>query len=182
MLTLLVLFTPVVSWWAQAYAGPIHQPGGDTLIVLSAAADDEGGISYSSYWRARAAASAWKSGHFKRVLLSGVSGAGIFDFMVAEGVPANVMVTESRSRNTHESALEAASMLRNMPGTKVLLTSDFHMYRALRVFRKAGIQVTPMAVPDVLNSAENWDGRFCGFETMLMETAKIADYEVHGWM
>ena len=182
MVTLLVLFTPVVSWWARAYAGPIDRPSGDILIVLSAAADDEGVISYSSYWRARMAASAWKSGHFKQVVVSGASGPGILDFLEAEGVPANVIVPEWRSRSTHDNALEAARILRNVPGTKVLLTSDFHMYRALRVFRKAGIQVTPMAVPDVLHSAENWSGRFCGFETMLIETAKIVDYEVHGWI
>jgi len=44
----------------------------------------------------------------------------------------------------------------------VLLTSDFHMYRAIRVFRKLDIEVTPMAAPDVLHSTENWNGRSSG--------------------
>jgi hypothetical protein len=51
--TVVVMWTPIVSWWAHAYSGPIEQPKGDILILLSAAADDRGGISYSSYWRAR---------------------------------------------------------------------------------------------------------------------------------
>jgi hypothetical protein len=54
LITVLVISTPIVAWWAQAYSGPIEQPKGDILILLSAAADDKyGGISYSSYWRAR---------------------------------------------------------------------------------------------------------------------------------
>ena len=55
LVVVVVMATPFVSWWAQAYAGPFQQPKGDVLILLSAAADDRGGISYSSYWRARQA-------------------------------------------------------------------------------------------------------------------------------
>ncbi len=43
--TVLVICTPIVGWWARAYAGPIRQPKGDVLILLSAAADDEYGAS-----------------------------------------------------------------------------------------------------------------------------------------
>lgn len=51
--TVLVIFTPIAPWWARAYAGPMDRPSGDILILLSAAKDDNGGISYSSCWRAR---------------------------------------------------------------------------------------------------------------------------------
>ena len=83
---------------------------------------------------------------------------------------------------TRENAIQTARLIQNLPGKKVLLTSDFHMYRALRVFRKLGIDVTPMAVPDVLHSAENWKGRFSGFETMLIESTKIVYYRLRGWI
>jgi uncharacterized SAM-binding protein YcdF (DUF218 family) len=69
-----------------------------------------------------------------------------------------------------------------MTGTKVLLTSDFHMYRALRVFHKLGMEVTPMAVPDVLHFTEQWSGRFSAFEIMVIESAKIADYGCRRWI
>ena len=59
--------TPTVSWWVQAYSGPIEQPKGDVLILLSAAADDNSGISYSSYWRARYALVVWQEGGFKKL-------------------------------------------------------------------------------------------------------------------
>ncbi len=182
LVTVLVISTPIVSWWAWAYAGSIDQPRGDILILLSAAADDANGISYSSYWRARMAVLAWKTGSFKTVVISGRSGPGILNFLVAGGVPREAIVTESRSTSTRENALYTADLIRNMPGKKVLLTSDFHMYRAIRVFRKVGIDATPMAVPDVLHATQNWSGRFSGFEMMAIESAKIAYYQLRGWI
>ena len=182
LVTVLVMTTPLISWWARAYSGPIEQPKGDVLILLSAATDDEGGISYSSYWRARQALLAWQTGGFKKIVISGGGGPGILNYLTAYGVPREVMAAEWRSTSTRENGIETARLIQGMPGEKVLLTSDFHMYRALRVFRKLGIEVTPMAVPDVLQAAEHWDGRFPAFETLLVESAKIVYYSLRGWM
>jgi uncharacterized SAM-binding protein YcdF (DUF218 family) len=182
LITVLVIATPIVSWWARAYSGPIERPRGDVLILLSAAADDLGGISYSSYWRAREALFAWQTGGFKKIVISGGGGPGIFNFLIAEGIPREAIVAEWRSTSTRENGIETARLIQGMPGKKVLLTSDFHMYRALRVFRKLGIEVTPMAVPDVLHSTEHWNGRFSAFETMLVESVKIVYYALRGWI
>jgi len=92
------------------------------------------------------------------------------------------MVAEWRSMSTHENGIETARLIQNMAGKKVLLTSDFHMYRALRVFRKLGIEVAPMPAPDVLQAAQHWNGRFPAFETMLVESGKILYYDIRGWM
>jgi uncharacterized SAM-binding protein YcdF (DUF218 family) len=182
LVTVLVLSTPLVSWWAQAYSGPIQQPKGDVLILLSAAADDRGGISYSSYWRARQALFAWQTGGFKKIVISGGEGPGILNFLVVEGVPREAIVAEWQSHSTRENAIETAKLIQDMPGKKVLLTSDFHMVRAVRVFRKLGIDVTPMPVPDVLRETEHWSGRFPAFETMVAESAKIVYYGLRGWL
>jgi uncharacterized SAM-binding protein YcdF (DUF218 family) len=182
LLTVLVITTPIVSWWALIYSGPIEQPKGDVLILLSAAADDEGGISHSSYWRARQAVLAWQTGGFKKIVVSGGGGPGIMNFLIAEGVPREAIVAEWRSTSTRENALETARLLQRMPGKRVLLTSDFHMFRAIRVFRKLGIDVTPMVAPDVLHATEHWNGRFQAFQTMVVESAKIADYRMRGWI
>jgi len=186
--TVLVISTPVVSWWVLAYSGPGNsdssgQPKGDVLILLSAAADEQyGGISYSSYWRARQALFAWQTGGFRKIVICGSGGPGIFNFLIADGVPREVFVTERGSASTRENAIETARLIQTLPGKKVLLTSDFHMYRALRVFRKLGIEAAPMAVPDVLHSTEHWYERFSAFETMATETVKIVYYAVRGWI
>jgi uncharacterized SAM-binding protein YcdF (DUF218 family) len=182
LITVLVICTPVVSWWAQAYAGPIRQPRGDILILLSAASDDNGGISYSSYWRARHALVAWQTGSFKKIVITGGGVPGIVDFLVAEGIPRQAMMAEWKSTSTRENAINTGRLIAHMPGKRVLLTSDFHMYRALRVFHKLGINAAPMAVPDVLHSTEHWNGRFSAFETMLTETVKIGYYAMRGWI
>ena len=182
LLTVVVISTPVVSWWARAYAGPIEQPKGDVLILLSAAADDDQGISYSSYWRARHALLAWQTGAFSKIVVSGGGGPGIVNFLVGQGIPRNAIVAEWGSKSTRENGIATARLIEGMPGKKVLLTSDFHMYRALRVFRKLNIEVTPMPAPDVLHSTEHWNGRFQAFETMVVESAKILDYAVRCWI
>jgi uncharacterized SAM-binding protein YcdF (DUF218 family) len=182
LITVLVIATPIVTWWALAYSGPLEQPKGDVLILISAAADDRGGISYSSYWRARHALLAWQTGGFKKIAISGGGGPGILNFLIVNGVPREAMVAEWRSTSTRENGVETARLIQGMPGKKVLLTSDFHMYRAVRVFRKLGVEVTPMAVPDVLRSTEHWNGRFPAFETMMVESAKIVYYRIHGWI
>ena len=182
LITVLVIATPIVSWWARAYAGPIERPRGDVLILLSAAGDDLGGISYSSYWRAREAIFAWQTGGFKKIVISGGGGPGIFNYLLAEGIPREAIVAEWLSTSTRENGIETARLIQGIPGKKVLLTSDFHMYRAIRVFRKLGVEVTPMAVPDVLHSTEHWNGRFSAFETMVIESVKIAYYAVRGWI
>ena len=181
-MTVLVISTPLVSWWAEAYSGPIEQPKGDILILLSAAADDRGGISYSSYWRARQAIYAWQTGGFKRIVISGGGGPGIMNYLVAFGVPREVILAEDKSTNTRENGIETARLVQDMTGKKVLLTSDFHMYRALRVFRKLGMDVAPMAVPDVLHSTEHWSGRFTSFEIIMLESIKISYYGLHRWI
>jgi uncharacterized SAM-binding protein YcdF (DUF218 family) len=178
----LVTVTPLVSWWAQAYSGPIGRPKGDVLILLSAADDDRGGISFSSYWRAREAIYAFQTGGFKKIVVTGGGGPSILEYMIAEGIPREAVVAEWRSTSTRESGIAMARLMQTMPGKKVLLTSDFHMYRALRVFRKLHVDVTPMAVRDVLQSSAGWGGRFGAFETMVGESAKIVYYFLRGWI
>jgi uncharacterized SAM-binding protein YcdF (DUF218 family) len=181
VITIVIVSTPVVSWWAHIYSGPIEQPKGEVLILLSAAGDDSASISYSSYRRARQAQVAWQTGSFKKMVVSG-GGPGLLNFLVSEGIPRDAIVAESGSTSTRENGLEAARLVQDMPGKKVLITSDFHMLRARGVFRKLHIEAAPMVAPDVLNATQHWYGRLPAFETMLIESAKIAYYRLRGWM
>ena len=182
LITILTLTTPLVHWWAIASSGPIEQPKGDILIVLSAARDQNGGMSFSSYWRARQAVDAWKSGGFIRVVVSGARVSGITQFLIAEGVPPDSILVEGASTSTRQNAINTARLIQNMPGKRVLLTSDFHMYRALRTFRKAGVDAAPMAVPDAIRNSEEWGGRFSVLQNLILENLKIVDYKIHGWI
>src|SRR4026209_364096 len=113
----------------------------------------------SSYRRAVYAVRAYEEGAFHHIVLSGGGGPGrsiadaMKEYMVCRGVPADAIITEPFSRNTHENALFTKQLIAKLPGTKVLLTSDYHMTRAHRVFVKAGIHVLPRPFPDALKRA-----------------------------
>jgi uncharacterized SAM-binding protein YcdF (DUF218 family) len=64
------------------------------------------------------------------------------------GVPAEDLLIENTSRNTHESAVEVARLLdsRTRPSDCLLITSASHMRRSLATFSRAGWPCTPFAV------------------------------------
>lgn len=64
--------------------------------------------------------------------------------LVDVGVPQAAISVETQSRNTYENAIGSAKMLRDQPGARVLLvTSAWHMRRAVAVFSRAGVHVVP---------------------------------------
>lgn len=62
------------------------------------------------------------------------------------GVPDAAIVRETTSRNTRENGVNTAAFLKERAITRVILvTSAFHMERALAVFRRLGIETVPAA-------------------------------------
>jgi uncharacterized SAM-binding protein YcdF (DUF218 family) len=180
---LIVTFTPVVGWWTQALTGPWPDAKGDTLIVLGANQGMGGVLGFSSYWRAAYAVAAWKSGHWQRVIASGHGVAiPMKNFLVAGGVPREDIILEDHSTTTRENALECAKILKTIPGRNVLLTSDFHMFRAIRTFRKAGINVQPLPIPDAGKRAAGVVMRWSAFLDLTIESSKIVYYFARGWI
>ena len=180
----LVTVTPITLWWARALSNPWLDADGDVLIVLGADAPNGGVIGQSSYWRAVYAVRYWKRGHFKKIIVAGGAGTAetMREFIVCEGVPAAAIAVETRSTSTRENALFTRDFVMQFPGPKVLFTSDYHMYRAQRVFRKAGIDVLPTPFPDALKRGNSWPNRAGIFVELVIETAKIAGYRVRGWI
>ena len=177
-------FLPVLEPWIHWLAGPIAEPRGDILIVLGSDVNVDGTIGLPSYWRAIYAVRAWREGSFHEMIISG--GGGIAQamrvFIVAEGVPAAAVRLEERSTNTRENASFVAEMLRQTAGRKILLTSDFHMFRAWRAFRKYGLETVPRPLPDAAKRAGSYRERWPLFLDLATETAKIAGYRIRGWI
>lgn len=107
-------------------------------------------------------------------------------FFASLGVPPSALTLESASRNTYENAL----FTRNLPGLDVarpwlLLTSAWHMPRALATFKKAGWNVT--AYPVDFRTAEgtpwsNYDLRLGAqqWELLLHEWLGLLAYRLSG--
>ena len=104
------------------------------------------------------------------------------EFLKFQGVPAAAIHLETESRSTRENALYSAPLLKTLQGRKVLLTSDFHIFRARRAFAKAGAEVSVQPVPDVLKRSNRWLSRWPCFVDLVEETVKIGYYWVRGWI
>jgi uncharacterized SAM-binding protein YcdF (DUF218 family) len=72
---------------------------------------------------------------------------GMLRLALAEGIDRTRILIEARSRSTHENAVLAKSAIRPAPGeTWVLVTSAWHMPRAVAAFRAVGWPVIPYPV------------------------------------
>jgi len=169
-------------------SGAWNEPKGDTLIVLGADTIDDM-IGESSYWRSVYAVRVWRERSFREVVISGGAGPGLTPaaiqmkgFLVCQGVPEASIRTETASTSTRENALFTARLLKDVPGRKVLLVSDYHAFRAYRCFRKAGLDVTPSPFPDALKRVGVWWKRWPAFIDLCIETGKIGYYQARGWI
>lgn len=183
ILLLVITFTPVLRYWVSALSAQWGSQDGDTLIVLGGDLTSPGMLGAGSYWRSYYTDLVWREGHFRRVVITGKTVAPLMrDFIVCEGVPANVFTIENQATSTRENALFVARLLAGDKSRKVLLTSDYHMGRALRAFRKAGIDASPIPFPDALKQMNNPVQRWSVFCRLVEETARVAYYKEKGWI
>jgi uncharacterized SAM-binding protein YcdF (DUF218 family) len=188
LLVVIVTFTPLDYWWATWLAGDAWDaPHGEVLVVLTGSTLEDGTIGESSYWRAVYAVRAWREDDFKAILVSGgppVAPAAkpMLDFILSQGVPAGAVLLETQSLSTRDSALYCKPILSQFPGRKVLLTSDYHMFRARRAFSSVGLDLVPCPFPDVRKRYQQRRFRWDAFLDLCQETAKICYYQLHGWL
>lgn len=177
------LLVPLLHQWTTALSTPWGDLNGDILIVLGGDDPAPDIIGQSSYWRSFYAVRTWRAGHFRRIVVSG-QGSGFLmrDFLASQGVPWQAIWLENAATSTHENALFVANILRGDNNRKVLLTSDFHMRRALGAFCKAGIEAQPFAIPDAHKRLSDWTQRWSIFWMLAGETVKLIYYQAHGWI
>lgn len=188
LLQIVVTATPVLRWWIEALANPWEDPKGEVLIVLAGDAADGAAMGPSSLWRAYAAAVDYRNHPFQRVFISGGDrrGTPVADlmkrYMVLAGVPESIVETETASCSTYTNARNTIPRVKDWPGRKVLLTSDLHAYRAVRVFRRQGLEVVQRPAPDAGKQMSDIPQRWTVFLRLCEETAKIAYYAIRGWI
>lgn len=71
------------------------------------------------------------------------------DFLVEDGLPADRVLREDRSRNTDENLANTAALLaeRGIDGPIAVVTSDFHAYRAALLMRRHGLAGYAVGAP-----------------------------------
>lgn len=74
------------------------------------------------------------------------------DYLIKMGVDSSHIWIDTLSKNTHQNAVETAKILRQIGFRKaIIITSAFHMPRALKTFKKQGLEVVPLSVQFLSN-------------------------------
>lgn len=188
LLVVAITVTPLTGWWTSRLMGPWNDPRGEVLVVLSGDAVGDV-IGFDSYWRTVYAVRAYREGGFRTILLTGGGAPGnvpvavaMAQFLESQGVPPEMIILETRAASTRENALFTKPILANLAGRKILLTSDFHMWRAIRTFHKIGVNIEPRPIPDLLKQTSHAYRRWPVFLELLRESGKIVYYSVRGWV
>lgn len=132
-------------------------PTADAIVVLGGATRGDTHLSSMADLNAQAdrltrAVALYKAGKAPLVLLSGGSPEGarpeadqMAEYLVLMGVPVTALLKERQSRDTRENALYSAQLLLSRDERKILLvTSAFHLRRAVPLFEQAGLEVVPV--------------------------------------
>lgn len=118
------------------------QPGADYVVVLGAQWK-ENGPSYVLQKRLDAALAYLQENPEAKVIVSGGQGgnepvseaAGMYDYLSAAGIAGERIIMEDASTNTYENLVFSGSLLDKENDRVVLVTNNFHMYRALKIAR-----------------------------------------------
>ncbi|WP_158027278.1 YdcF family protein [Labilibacter marinus] len=155
-----LLFYHVSAWWEGDLQNNNEIGHYDGVILLggfsSYQENQERIIFNGSSDRLLQAINLYKIGKADRFIFAGGSASVIVrekgegeymgDFLSTLGISKDSILVEAKSRNTHENAQETMKVLKDAyleKGNYLLVTSGFHMKRAMGCFKKEGIQVTP---------------------------------------
>jgi uncharacterized SAM-binding protein YcdF (DUF218 family) len=106
------------------------------------------------------------------------------------GIPKEAILLEERSQNTHENAVLSKSILDSRGAKRILLvTSAYHMPRAVAIFRRVGVDLFPVPTdyqtgwhnPDTLLGFMPAADQLALSNTMLREWLGLWVYRLRGW-
>ncbi len=115
------------------------------------------------------------------------------DYLILMGIPEDSLMVEMNSRNTHENAEMTFAMLKEEnleKGDYLLVTSGFHMKRAMGCFKKAGLKVHPyntdplqsVIAPDFTDAITPSAGVLGKWQLLIREWIGYFIYKVMGYV
>jgi uncharacterized SAM-binding protein YcdF (DUF218 family)/glycosyltransferase involved in cell wall biosynthesis len=188
----LLLFQTPLLWWAASPLQVAAAPQSADAIVVFAGGVGESGKAGGGYQeRVTQAVNLYRAGHAPRVIFS--SGY-VFTMREAEvmktlavdnGVPADAILLEEQASNTYEN-VELTRRILDQRGWKrvLLVSSPYHMRRALLAWRNAApdITVVPTPVPQSQFYTHERGASLEQIRGILWEYAAIAAYWWRGWI
>ncbi len=142
--------------WKEANLPPAGEY--DALIVLGAQVKPDGELSLQLKWRLDAALKAWQERPCW-IVTCGARGSNepveeayaMRDYLVSCGVAEEWILTDPASYNTRQNIANAVALLADKGVTRVaVVTSDYHVPRALAIAEDAGLEAAGIAAPTKL--------------------------------
>ena len=151
----IVLMGAAVGVLCLAEANPPERVGGNhALIVLGAQVYDNGDLSPQLELRMEAALADWQRNPVLIVTCGaqgsnepGPEGEIMRKWLIDRGVPEDMVIAETESRNTRQNLLFAARLLPESVKRVCIVTSDYHLPRALALARDLGYQAEGIGSP-----------------------------------
>lgn len=188
----LVLFQTNLIWRAAAPLQLSATPApADAIVVFAGGVGESGRAGGGAQERLKRAVDLFTSGYAPRMIFS--SGY-VYSFREAEvmralaidqGIPASAIVLEQKAANTYENVRFVDDILRQHHWSRVLLVSSpYHMRRAMLVWRRQAPDVAVVATPAIDSQFYQHD-RGASLEqvrAILQEYLAIAAYWRRGWL
>jgi uncharacterized SAM-binding protein YcdF (DUF218 family)/glycosyltransferase involved in cell wall biosynthesis len=188
-----LFYTPLV--WSVAAPLRLEEPPhpADAIVVFAGGVGESGQAGGGYQERLRRAVDLYEQGFAPRII---ISSGFVFAFKEAEvmrgiaidnGVPAQAIVLETRSANTRQNVVFTNAILKAEGWRNILLVSSpYHMRRALLTWRKAAPDVVVTPEP-VANTQFYFHDPGAGasltqIRGILQEYAAIFDYWWKGWI
>ena len=154
VLYLLIFQSPLV-WWLAEPLRIVHPPQrADAVVVFAGGVGESGNAGGGAQERIGKAVALYHQGVASRLI---VSSGFVFTLREAEsmraiaianGVPADAILLEERARNTYENVAFTNRILEQHNWRRIaLVSSPYHMRRALLTWHKAAPQVDVIATP-----------------------------------
>jgi uncharacterized SAM-binding protein YcdF (DUF218 family)/glycosyltransferase involved in cell wall biosynthesis len=188
----LLIFQTNLVWWAAEPLKIVEEPRrADAIVVFAGGVGESGRAGGGAQERLKQAVDLFHAGYAKTLVLS--SGF-VYSYREAEvmralaidqHVPDSAIVLEQHAANTHENVLFVGRIVREHRWQTILLVSSpYHMRRALLVWRKQAPDVRVIATPP-LESQFYEHTRGASFEQVrgiLQEYLAILGYWRRGWI
>lgn len=140
---------------------PRNTEKADALVVLGARVMPDGELSTTLEHRIETAYELYERGLAKAFVLCGARGAdepvteaaAMREYLISRGVPEAAIYTEDQSENTLENLTNAKAILADAGmETAIVVTSEYHLQRALWLARDVNLPATgyPAPGPDLL--------------------------------
>ncbi len=201
------LFYNIIGWWEGPLQKETELPNCDGLILLggfSSYQDVSSRIVFNaSADRLLQAMDLYKSGKVKYFIFTGGSalilkkekkeGDFLKEYLENIGIRDGKLLIESQSRNTHENAKFTHELLKEkqlLDSRFVLVTSAFHMKRAMGCFKNEGINVLPYKTnplqvtqkPDFADCITPSAYVLSSWELLIREWVGLLAYEIKGYI